>query len=312
MDYKKAFEILEIDFIDTKYHEISLCILKKQYHKLALKYHPDKNGNTFESTEKFKQINEAYVYLKKEIKLLEPDNLYNDTDDESSDQHMYYNVLQNFIKSVFEKKYSEIIFSIISDILTASKQISTKLFEGLDKDSVLQIYNFLSKYRSVIHFSSELIEQVRNIVLNKYDNVEVYKLNPSINDLMENNFYKLYVDDNLYLVPLWHNESYYDGSGCEIIVICEPELPYGMSLDDDNNLYIETHIIACHDLVDMLNDGNDIKFNIGNRLFVIPLSSLYIKKEQYYVFKRQGISKVNKNIYNVKEKSDIIVKITIV
>ena len=67
MDYFNAFKILDIDIskIDTK--DITLHKLKKQYHKLALQHHPDKNGNTNESTEKFKQIQEAYYYLKNEF-----------------------------------------------------------------------------------------------------------------------------------------------------------------------------------------------------------------------------------------------------
>jgi len=158
---------------------------------------------------------------------LQPADFIAESEDDSNEQFIYLNVLKNFIKSVLESKYTDTMFSIISDILSRGKQISLKIFEELDKDSVLQIYNFLSKYRSVIHFSNELIGQIREIVLSKYDNVEIYRLNPNINDLLDNNFYKLYIGDQLYLVPLWHNESYYDGSGCEIIVICEPELPPG-------------------------------------------------------------------------------------
>ena len=38
--------------------------LKKQYHKLSLKWHPDKNAtNSEESTQKFQQISESYAYL---------------------------------------------------------------------------------------------------------------------------------------------------------------------------------------------------------------------------------------------------------
>ena len=46
MDYKIALEILEIDLSETNYKDINLEYLKRQYHKQALKNHPDKNGNT--------------------------------------------------------------------------------------------------------------------------------------------------------------------------------------------------------------------------------------------------------------------------
>jgi hypothetical protein len=214
MNYKDAFEILEIDFDDIKYEELSLDLLKKQYRKMALKHHPDKNGNTEESTEKFKKINEAYNYLKREIKELKPEDFTSEPDDDANEQYMYFTVLQNFIKSVLESKYTDVVFSIINDILIAGKQISLKIFEDLDKDTVLQIYNFLSRHRSIIHFSNDLIAQIRGIVLSKYDNVEIYKLNPSIDDLMDNNFYQR-VELNLehYLTQLhYHPKTMTQGS----------------------------------------------------------------------------------------------------
>ena len=58
MNYKKAFEILDIDTNEVNYNDLTLRYLRKKYHKLALQNHPDKNGNTEESNEKFKKINE--------------------------------------------------------------------------------------------------------------------------------------------------------------------------------------------------------------------------------------------------------------
>lgn len=57
MDYNKACIILSIQ------PPFSESQLKRIYYKEALKNHPDKNGNTIESNEKFKEINEAYSYL---------------------------------------------------------------------------------------------------------------------------------------------------------------------------------------------------------------------------------------------------------
>lgn len=315
MNYEEAFAILEIDFINTKYEDLTLEYLTKRYRKLALKYHPDKNGNTEESTEKFQKINTAYNYLKRELNNLKPEDLdsniyYNE--DEILDSSLYFDILKGFMKTVFEGRYSELLTKIVKDIIDAGKKTSIKLFDDLDRETALNIYTFLSNNRSILHLNQDVLNIVREIVSKKYDNIEVYKLNPSIDDLMSNNFYKLYIEDQLYLVPLWHNESYYDGSGCEIIVISEPDLPKGITIDDDNNLLLEIEISIYNDLPNMIRDGNNISFSLGQKSFSIPLSSLHIRTEQYHCLKGQGISKVKKDIYDISERSDIIVKIILI
>jgi hypothetical protein len=216
------------------------------------------------------------------------------------------------MKTVFEGKYKEILSNIVSDIMTTGKKISVKLFDDLDKDTTLNIFTFLSNNRTTLHLSQEIIDIVREIVIKKYNNVEVYKLNPSINDLLNNNLYKLYVNEELFLVPLWHNESYFDGSCCEIMVICKPELPIGVTIDDENNICVETNISAYNDLSTSILDNKSIGIEVGNKEFNIPLSNLYMKREQFYRIKNEGLTKVKKDIYDVSEKTDIVVKINII
>ena len=59
MNYKEAFCVLEIDIDNVEFKDITLDYLKKKYHKSALQNHPDKNGNTPESNDKFKIIKES-------------------------------------------------------------------------------------------------------------------------------------------------------------------------------------------------------------------------------------------------------------
>ena len=310
MNYKDAFNILEIDISIVSYNDISLEYLKKQYRKLALKHHPDKNGNTLDSNEKFKQINEAYHYLKREIQHLNPD--YDTSieldEDETFTSSLYFQILKNFIKTVFEEN-TDILSKIVNDIINAGKHISVKLFDDLDKDTALNIYTFLSNNRSTLHLTQDILDIIRDIVVKKYDNVIVYKLNPTISDLMNNNLYKLYVNNELFLVPLWHNESYFDVSGCEIIVICEPDISNNITIDEENNICVEKNIYIHNELTKMLTNNTALKIYIGETEFEIALSKLFIKSEQYYVIKNEGISKIKKDIYDISEKSNIIVKI---
>ena len=310
MNYKKAFEILEINQHGLNCNELSLEYLKKIYHKLALQNHPDKNGNTLESTEKFKQINEAYDFLQRELKYLTPDDLQRNDHEKSSNSPIYIDILQIFMKNFFQGTYNDIVSSIVKEIVTGYTKISLKLFDDLDKDTSVTIYTFLSNNRSILHLSQELLEEIREIVLKKYNNVVVYKLNPSINDLLNNNLYKLYIDEQLFLVPLWYNEVHFDGSGCEILVFCEPELCDGITIDDDNNIHIESKI-SFNNLAKLIDETKNMPITIGNKKVYVPVSELYMKKEQYYRIKHQGLSKIKSDIHNVSEKADIIVKVTL-
>jgi len=313
MNYKKAFEILEIDMNEHKYNEITLENLKKQYRKLALKNHPDKNGNSAVSNEKFKQINEAYHYLKREFKHLSSEDMNDDNNiDEDCNSSLYYEILKGFIKSMFEGTYNDILSKIVTDIMVAGKKLSVKLFDELDKDTSLSIYTFLSNHRSTLHLSNDILVQIREIVVKKYDNVQIYKLNPSINDLINNNLYKLYVNEELFLVPLWHNESYFEineNEKGEIIVLCDPELPDGVSIDDDNNICVEYEINMKDDLYQLIQKDDTIIVIIGNKTHKIPISELYMKREQFYRIKKEGLSKIKKDIYDISDKADIIVHI---
>ena len=154
---------------------------------------------------------------------------------------------------------------------------------------------------------------MKNIVLQKYESVEIYKLNPSIYDLLNNNIYKLYVNNELFFVPLWYNEVYFETTGREIIVYCVPEIPEHISLDDDNNIYID-YEIQSSDITRLIVENELIDVSLCENInFEIPLSELYMKKEQYYKLKNKGISKGKDNdIHDISNKSDIIVKITIV
>ena len=312
MNYKDAFEIFEIDLNTNEYNDISLDYLTKKYRKLALKNHPDKNGNTPESNEKFKKINEAFNFLKREMKNVNAKDFDTDSESEYNDNSsLYIDLLRSFVQSVFERKYNDLLSKVVNDIIIAGKQISIKIFDDLDKETASNIYTFLSNNRSVLHLKQEVLDIVREIVLKKYDDVQIYKLNPSINDLLNNNLYKLYINNTLFLVPLWYSESCFDNSGCEIIVLCEPELPKGIVIDDDNNILIEKNIHHDELFTNLTNDGSII-INVGEKEYEILLSKLYIKREQIYKIKNAGISKVKKDIYDISEKSDIIVNITIV
>jgi curved DNA-binding protein CbpA len=134
MDYKKALEELDIDLGEINYHDINLTYLKRKYRKQALKYHPDKNGNTSESTEKFQKISESYHFLKREIKYI---NLEAEQEEEpKDDSFIYLDILGHFVKSIFQGEYpSQFLDTIQKIVMGIQKTISVKIFDSIARFS---------------------------------------------------------------------------------------------------------------------------------------------------------------------------------
>jgi hypothetical protein len=279
MDIEEACNIFQI----YSFNNIDGSFLKKKYYKLSLLHHPDKHNNSKESTEKFKKINMAYELLKLEI---------NEEDDFIENNVNYEYFLKKFLK-----KYD----FIYNFILNNYENITKHIFEGIDKETAINLYNFLLNNKSILHISDKLVEKVKEIILEKYKDVMIYILKPTLNELFGDRIFKLEEYNKTYLVPLWHSELEFD---TDIIVKCIPELPENITIDENNNLIvnIKTKFFS-------LLEKNYINVNVNN-LF-IPVNELFIKKEQYYIFKEKGISKINEyNMYNISSKADVIVFLT--
>ena len=304
MNINDALNILHVDNLAN----IDLQSLKKRYHKLALQHHPDKNGNTIESKEHFQKIGEAYDLLKREIGINELDE--NDNDQETDLGYMF--ILTLFLKTLFKDVNYEIVLSILKDA------VSVALFESIDKEMCIYIYDFIIKYKTVLHISDETLEKVRQIILEKYKDVQIFILNPSLFDLFENNIYKLKVEDVIYYVPLWHNEIVFqkekerkneiniNTQDSEIIVKCIPELPDNVEIDENNNLIISITI----PLTPSLFFDKIYLVYIEKYTFEIPMVKLSCIIDQIYILKGQGISQIlEKDVFDISKKSDIIFRI---
>jgi hypothetical protein len=300
MNIQKALGILELDCDITR---LTPETLKKKYYKLALKNHPDKNGNT----QKFQEINEAYIFLNNTLLII--------NDETQQNNNTYTFILQLFLNGILQGKYNELFSKIINEIVNGCKNISYKLFEDLDKHTSIDVYVFISKHKNILHINQETLNIVRNIVLEKCKEDQLFILNPSIDDLFENNFYKLYVNNSLYLVPLWHNELYFDAESNDIIVKCIPDLPENVIIDEDNNLIVNLYIPFS---ISLLNEIH-FAFYLGKQEFNIPIIDLKLKINQTYILKDKGITKIKENdnisdtdIYDISNKSDIILKINFI
>ena len=270
MNLDETLMMLQISKEDL--NDIDLIKLKKKYHELALKYHPDKGGDVKD----FQKLNDAYNNLTSILlnKLNHSPNKHDDV-----------------------KKYMDYFSDILKGNYDLNKDIR-KLVSKIVNDFLMHIRDNSQSYM-------ELLKLIRiNINTNINQNVPItcIELKPSLHDILENNVYRLVYKNNIYFVPLWHKEVVFECDEKDFIVKNNPQLPNNIYIDNFNNL----HIIINESTQNLLNKEYIIV--IDDKEFIMDTSNLYIRNYQIKILKNVGISKINnEDIYDVERKDDVIV-----
>jgi hypothetical protein len=273
MKYKEAIDILSLSHCDLSRHtkESKKLLFKKQFYKLALFHHPDKNDNSIESTLKFQKLNEAYQFLCS-------------NDNTIDDKH---------VSDMMEVFFNKVVHVLVENV----EVITTKFLEGIDKSHAHVIYKIIEENEllSTIH-----LQKLWSIIEKKYTD-DIYYVYPSLKDILENNVYLLSIENQIYTIPLWFREVVFDNN---VIVKCIPQLPSHIDFDMSNNIIVKYSIKE----EDYLQKDNHISVPIYDG-YTIYLS----EKKKMYQLRNKGISIANEeDIYDIHEKTDIIIYLTII
>ena len=291
MNYKKACDLLNLS------EPITIKKIKKQYYKLALLYHPDKNDSEKTSI-KFCECNEAYIYLQKYFKI--------SVEDQNLD---YKNIIKNCIKTLFpDIEWNDIFLdTTLNGVLNNCKKISLKIFKKLDKEKALELYLFLSSHKEIFSMDDTILKEMKIILQNKVNKENIIILNPTIDDLLDDKVFKLDIKNQVFLVPLWNYEVCYDISGNDLIIYSIPEIDDNIIIDNENNIIYNFN----SSIQDVLNK-EFITIEIGNKVLKIPIDTLYIKNNQQFIFKDNGILKIDEfNLFSTKNRGNIYINITL-
>ena len=304
MNDQGACNILEIE----KDQDITIEIIKRQYRKKALQFHPDKNKAP-DASRKFHETHAAYEHLCKKYEYYdigggEEIPLYSNKG--------YAWILSSFLKNVvgqdvFNDMQSRMFYTIIQKVANCCENKAIEILEKLDKPVLIKIYSILKMHQDVFHFSDTFLLIVEEIIQKKAANDQRIILYTFLDDLFANNLYKINHNGETYIIPLWHDELVYDNNGDDLYVQCVPILPDNIKIDEKSNLHVYLNYKMCD-----LWEKPEIQVVLGNQTMLFFPSQLKICKNQSWVIAGKGISKINNiDVYDISRRGDVHLHIEI-
>jgi DnaJ-class molecular chaperone len=303
-------------FQSQRYKQACLCLdlspdqeikpedIKRQYRRKALQFHPDKNTSE-NAADEFRNVRESYEYLMETGGFLDQ----NEGDDINAGyQNVLFSFLGPILKSdMFQEIKSKAFFIIIDKITSKCESKALDVLDKMDKKILAKIYEILFAYKDAFHITEDFLRKVEEILKRKTQNDECIILNPFLDDLFENNLYKLVENGEKYVIPLWHHELVYDNKGADLYVKCIPILPDNMEIDEYNNIHVNA---KCS--VNELWLLDYIEIDLGKQKIKMPRRQIKMTEQQTIVMAGMGISKINVNdIYDISKKADVYVNLTI-
>lgn len=312
MNYHNACNILELSFVFTHQE------LKHSYYIKALKYHPDKNHDS-NATGKFQEVLASYNFLReyeynykrqdRESDIEKERERENEKENERENDNAntsYSTILEDFMSGRLDKTID--IGKLLTILHGNYTELSLKLLKQFPKNMLLTLNKFVNQYSDILHINDAIIVELDNLIRDYTCNDQTIILNPSLNNILNDEVYKLVFNDETYYIPLWHHELVYDISGKSLIVQCNPELPQHIEIDQYNNIYIKVTATFSN-----IFEMEYLDIIIGAKIYTIPVSELYIKRYQRYEIKRKGLALINTNdVYNILERANIYVNVYLI
>ena len=297
MEWDKA-----IDILNLKNKRLTKDVIRKAYLKASLKYHPDKYNDNGDA---FKNVNEAYIFLCEHNKMYSGDT-----------ENNFDSILEELITKFSQKTNWNNVFikTTMKGIFLKCDDYILNIFENLEKEKSIEVFDFLTSIEYLTQIENSYIDKIKKIIHKKmkYDNIII--LNPTLNDLLNDQVYKLEIDGNEFYIPLWNNELYFDlvdsnSTKIDLIVKMKPDISNNIIIDHDNNITMKIR----RNIADVFKNG-EISLDLCGKSITISANEIVCSsKKQYFYFKQKGILKMNsKNIFDTSKRADINIELELI
>ena len=302
MHLTQAYDLLEIT------PDMTVDEMKRQYKKKALRFHPDKNKSA-DASDRFREIHEAYQTVLNAHSSDDSDADISASGAFGAYKDLFFSFLSHFFSPSDE---SDPVFTVklrmvFSRLICMCESKAIDYIQKLDRDVLLHIHSVVHQSREIFHFSDLFLQSIERILSTRSEKEpHCLLVNPSLEDLLEDNLYRFTRNGISYVVPLWHHELIYDASGSELVVQCAPVLPEHMDIDEDNHLIIYVE----YDIREIWGKSTvDVAF--GGKIVSFTPSTLHLTSDtQTVIFSHMGISRINADhVFDVSVKQNVVLKI---
>jgi hypothetical protein len=290
-------ELLGIRDID----EVTENNIKKSYRKKVINAHPDKDGGTSEKFVELTHAKETLIEFLSAKAYTDPGCSSGECDTESVGGWEWFG-------SVIKQNNPVEINSAFRKMVGG---VAIKLFDTMGTDNMLRTYEIFVKYRDLLCIDDHTLDELKMKIS---QTTHVIILNPTIDDLFDDNVYRYVHADELVNIPLWHNELYYDVPDGELVVKCVPILGEDVWITGNNDIHkcVDVTICVDSDFTGGVDWGGMCSAEIGKRSFDIMYGDLKMIPVQNVVFRNAGAARINTvDMYDVDNRSDVIIHISI-
>jgi len=339
MKIEEARKILGIT--DTVF---TLTELKQSRRTYALMYHPDKNKEE-SAVAKFQEIQTAYEcllhYANSDSSLDMDIGMDLDDDMQENNTSTSYHVILKYFMGSLQTTYSErmnnVMKEMVEKMLSVCEKQAIQILEKIEGVKFQTVYTVLTKYRHVFLLSPEFYVEMEKLREKKMGmgSIEIIEMSPKIEDVFAHMVYKLVRNQEIYYVPLWHQEMVFEESDLEgesarkeFMVRCTPDfsslwerkwdLPIvelrKTWIDDENHVHVQM-VFSMLALWECSQCKKEIVvfFSENKRVCFLPENIFILAEgEQVLRWRKEGISRISNNICDVSQKSDLILHVLLI